>query len=390
MSTEAIKVFISYSHDSDEHKAWVLKLATDLRRNGLDAILDQWDLVLGSNLPRFMEQGLSGSEKVLVICTDNYIEKSNAGRGGAGYEGQILTAEIYRKQDSVKYIPLVRGASFAVKTPTCLDGRLYIDSTNQADYEVNLNALIHSLYGVVVLPKPALGPSPFLTPPPSMPVFWGGSAEYFSARFGKSFPGVRGIEWFSGKIATDRLSLLLKEPLVFANTSPIWWWRTGDLPISSLIREGDNVLLMNRDELSISRIAAVDGAYWQQFVYVEVAQMEPTGVYPDQDIGPLIASRGYAFEEYGVHEGRYVTREEYDDGAAVIDGEVVSLDGALELRRRYLTPYNFIIAPVGSCINNVDFDADREELLNGLLAGTVTIDELAKAVKELPRNFQAV
>ena len=36
-------VFISYSHDNDAHKAWVLKLATDLRSHGVNAILDQWD-----------------------------------------------------------------------------------------------------------------------------------------------------------------------------------------------------------------------------------------------------------------------------------------------------------------------------------------------------------
>ena len=29
------KVFISYSHDSEEHKSWVLQLATRLRSNGV-------------------------------------------------------------------------------------------------------------------------------------------------------------------------------------------------------------------------------------------------------------------------------------------------------------------------------------------------------------------
>jgi hypothetical protein len=37
-----VRVFVSYSHDSDPHRAWVLKLATDLRANGVDATLDQW------------------------------------------------------------------------------------------------------------------------------------------------------------------------------------------------------------------------------------------------------------------------------------------------------------------------------------------------------------
>ena len=38
------KVFISYSHDSPEHRRWVSELGAKLRDNGVDAILDQWDL----------------------------------------------------------------------------------------------------------------------------------------------------------------------------------------------------------------------------------------------------------------------------------------------------------------------------------------------------------
>ena len=37
------KVFISYSHDSPEHRRWVSELGAKLRRNGVDVILDQWD-----------------------------------------------------------------------------------------------------------------------------------------------------------------------------------------------------------------------------------------------------------------------------------------------------------------------------------------------------------
>ncbi|MGU9815608.1 toll/interleukin-1 receptor domain-containing protein [Pseudomonas sp. LF135] len=392
MTTEPIKVFISYSHDSDEHKQWVLKLATDLRAQGLDAILDQWDLVLGGNLPRFMEQGLSSAAKVLVICTNNYNEKSNAGKGGAGYEGQILTAEIYRRQDSVKYIPVVFGATTDPKTPTCLDGRMYTDFTNQDDYDNNLKTLIHELYGVKLQPKPALGPSPFATPPEPQPTLYESSSSFFSERFGKAFPGVRGIEWFDEpKIAADRLCLLLKDPLVFTNTSPIWWWRTGDLQITSLIRESDDLIVMNGDELLIKRIAAVDpGAYWQQFVYVETNPMPSTGVYPNRDIESQVKRKGYASEEFGVFQGRYITREEYDDGATVVDGQVVALEGNAEIRARFLTPYNFIIAPIGSGINNMDFDSVREDLLNGMLAGAVTIEDLAGRVRSLPKNNEAI
>lgn len=84
------KVFISYSHDSEEHKNWILKLATHLRDHGVDVILDQWNVRLGDDLPFFMEQGLSSSHLVLCICSDKYIEKANANKGGAGYEKNFI------------------------------------------------------------------------------------------------------------------------------------------------------------------------------------------------------------------------------------------------------------------------------------------------------------
>jgi len=54
---EAPRLFISYSHDDQAHKDWVLMLATRLVANGVDVLLDQWDMRLGSDLPRFMENG---------------------------------------------------------------------------------------------------------------------------------------------------------------------------------------------------------------------------------------------------------------------------------------------------------------------------------------------
>lgn len=64
------KVFFSYSHDSEEHISWVLQLATRLRSNGVDVILDRWNTKLGSDLASFMERGLSKSQRVVCICSE--------------------------------------------------------------------------------------------------------------------------------------------------------------------------------------------------------------------------------------------------------------------------------------------------------------------------------
>ena len=43
-----------------------------------------------------MEEGLTKSDRVLVVCTPEYVRKADAGEGGVGYEKMIVTAQIVR------------------------------------------------------------------------------------------------------------------------------------------------------------------------------------------------------------------------------------------------------------------------------------------------------
>ena len=157
------KVFISYSHDSPEHKRWVLELSKKLRNNGVDVILDQWDLSPGDNLTQFMEVGIRDFDRVLVICTDNYVTKANDREGGVGYEVQIVTSQLVENLGIDKFIPLIRQVSGKKKVPACLEARVYIDFTDESLFDEKLNELLHKLYDVPVLKKPSLGKSPFAT-----------------------------------------------------------------------------------------------------------------------------------------------------------------------------------------------------------------------------------
>lgn len=74
-------VFLSYSHDSQAHKDWVRKLAEDLRSQGVDATLDQWDLRAGADLVAFMEAGIRGADRVLMVCTGTYVRKAEQRKG---------------------------------------------------------------------------------------------------------------------------------------------------------------------------------------------------------------------------------------------------------------------------------------------------------------------
>ncbi|MDE0041498.1 MAG: toll/interleukin-1 receptor domain-containing protein, partial [Candidatus Poribacteria bacterium] len=159
------KVFISYSHDSPEHKRWVSELGAKLPHNGIDAILDQWDLGPGDDITRFMESGLKNSDRVLVVCTDTYVSKANAGEGGVGYERMIVNAQLIQNLGTNKFIPVIRHASGEEMTPTFLATRMYIDLRDQSEFETEFNKLLHELHHVPIIQKPPLGKNPFATLP---------------------------------------------------------------------------------------------------------------------------------------------------------------------------------------------------------------------------------
>lgn len=157
------KVFISYSHDSEEHKEWVLQLATRLRSNGVDVLLDRWNLKLGSNLSAFMEHGLSASQRVICVCSEIYVKKANGGKGGAGYEKQIMSAEYLEDQNKDWVIPLIKNNTTDKKTPAFLGGRQYVSFEDPNLYESKYEELLRDILDEPVLPIPPIGNNPFQT-----------------------------------------------------------------------------------------------------------------------------------------------------------------------------------------------------------------------------------
>lgn len=154
------KVFVSYSHDSQEHKKWVLDLATRLRGSGVDAIIDQWELRPGDDLPHFMETHLADSDYVIMVCTDTYVGKANKGKGGVGYEKMIITADLLSNIDSNKVIPIIR-QSGTHNVPTFLKTKLFIDFSRSSDYEYSFDELVRTFHDSPLFEKPEIGNNPF-------------------------------------------------------------------------------------------------------------------------------------------------------------------------------------------------------------------------------------
>ena len=158
--TDTKTAFITYSHDSQQHSDWVMQLASNLINKGVDVILDKWSLQPGDDLPHFMEKSLRDADYVLMVCTDNYVSKANAGEGGVGYEKSIMTATYLKSINNNKVIPIIRQTGTA-NTPTFMGAKYYIDLSITASFEVGFDELCRTILDAPLYQKPELGTNPY-------------------------------------------------------------------------------------------------------------------------------------------------------------------------------------------------------------------------------------
>jgi len=159
--TPAPQVFISYAWSNEEHKQWVLDLATRLRGDGVDVQLDRWHLQKGDDANHFMERAVSDEniKHVLIIMDRLYKEKADDRVGGAGKETTVIAEAVYSKVKQAKFVPILRerdevGQAYV---PTYLSGRMYFDFSDDDAFEDVFEELLRHIYDAPALPLPPLG-----------------------------------------------------------------------------------------------------------------------------------------------------------------------------------------------------------------------------------------
>jgi serine/threonine protein kinase len=120
------RVFISYSHDSEGHRAQVLSWARQLQSDGFEVNLDQFEDPPEEGWPRWMRRQLTGACFVLVVCTERYRENfegdGSPGEGrGANWEG-FLTEQILCQDDARnrRFVPILLNGDAQEQIPVVL------------------------------------------------------------------------------------------------------------------------------------------------------------------------------------------------------------------------------------------------------------------------------
>ncbi len=155
--------FFSYSWDDDEHKKWVLKLANDLAPRGIYVLLDQY-LPAGYPLTYFMNKGLDVADRVIIIGTPKYHEKSiKSLSGGVTYEESIIHVDLMRNIATTKFLPIVRSGTFETALPPLISSRIGFDFRDDSAYDSLVEELVREIYNVPKYARPTLGPVPTFT-----------------------------------------------------------------------------------------------------------------------------------------------------------------------------------------------------------------------------------
>jgi tetratricopeptide (TPR) repeat protein len=199
------RVFISYSHDSQDHEARVLALADRLRADGVEASIDQYEQFPPRGWRVWMRQEIAAARFVLSICTPNYKRRAEGeaeeGTGrGATREGRIIDQALYDTSGrNEKFVPVLLDGGAEGDIPDFL--RDYRHFALDVEYE----ELRGFLLGKPKLVKPPLGAKPRL--PDYHNSFWNlrsrnpffsGRAEYLDVvhralAAGASVQAIRGL-----------------------------------------------------------------------------------------------------------------------------------------------------------------------------------------------------
>lgn len=152
-------VFISYSWDSEEHQAWVLKLSEDLAKNGVYVLLDQY-VEDGSMLPAYMDLGLDRANKVLIIGTEKYRMKCYEPSSGVAFEDCIIRNNISQNIGTKKFIACLRQGNFKKSFPIYIGTNKGHDFSKEENYNKELESLCRAIYGKPLHKRPHLGEIP--------------------------------------------------------------------------------------------------------------------------------------------------------------------------------------------------------------------------------------
>lgn len=139
--TVPLNVFVSYSHDDNDHMLKVLQVSNRLRSNGINSIIDRYETSPAEGWASWTSKKVEESDFVIVICSKTYLQRllgiEREGVGlGATWEGNIISQQLYEFQGkNTKFIPAFLSPEDRNYIPIFLRNVTHYDLSSEDGYE---------------------------------------------------------------------------------------------------------------------------------------------------------------------------------------------------------------------------------------------------------------
>jgi len=151
------KVFVSYSHGPRPYMDRVLALSDGLRRDGVDAEIDQYEPAPPEGWPLWSWRQIESADYVLWICTEE------GGGKGRQFELFMMTQKLYdARTENSSWIPVIFDWEDEAHIPTILRGAPVYNVGSEEGYE----QLYRRLTNQPKVTRPLLGALVALPPRP--------------------------------------------------------------------------------------------------------------------------------------------------------------------------------------------------------------------------------
>ncbi len=148
----APKVSVIHGHRLGQPALWIIQLSEQLRKDGVDASLDIWDLKAGQDIYSHLEEALhkEDDQQVVLLVDAIYLQEAR----NSAIE-QLLRTRLYSNARQKRIIPVLHLPQPSQEAlPPYLEARFCIDYSEEAGYQRLLEAIYE------YSDKPKLGKRP--------------------------------------------------------------------------------------------------------------------------------------------------------------------------------------------------------------------------------------
>jgi hypothetical protein len=164
MAACSCRIFVSYAHDSEDHKQAVLDYSDWLNDpGGMDCWIDRYveDSDMPHGWPHWMMTQIEEAKYVLVVCSERYLARyykrpEEEGKGlGVKFESTLIVNEFYQNGSlNIKFIPVIIKSEDAKYIPNILQSQTYYDLSRSDSRD----ALYRRISNQPQFLKPAVSP----------------------------------------------------------------------------------------------------------------------------------------------------------------------------------------------------------------------------------------